>query len=132
MISARAHVVLLDVVVFMTMVAKFESSPLSILGSWKRATDGLVDERTGGLEITPELDHELLKLVVRRALDCVPDACALWWRTRRARRLAVDIAWKLCTFLSVATHEVSSCQRLNSTIIGTRIIRSVVHCREEG
>lgn len=129
MISARAHFVLLDVVVFMAMVAKLESSPLSFLGSWKRATDSLVDERTGSSKITPELDHELLELAVRRTLDCMPDACALWWRTRRARRLAVDIAWEPCTFLSVATDEVSSCQGVNNTVISIRIIRSVVHYR---
>lgn len=107
MISARADNVLIDVVVFLAMVAEFEGPPLSFLGSWYRAADGLVDERTRAFKITPELGHELLQLAVRRALDRLSNACTLWWRSRRARCLTVDVARELCMFLSVATDELA-------------------------
>ena len=51
---------------------------LSFFGSVEWATDSLIDERTRIFKVTPELDQELLQLFARRALDRLPDTCALW------------------------------------------------------
>lgn len=110
MISASAHIVLFDIVMRVTIAAEFEGLTLSFFKSGEWATDSLMDERTRLFKVTPEFDQELLQRVVGRALDRMPDACALWWRSRRARCLRVNIAWDLCIFFSVMIANISSCQ----------------------
>jgi hypothetical protein len=77
MVHARAHAVLIDVVVLIAVATEFESSAFSLSRSCYGATDGFVDERTRVFQILPYLEKKLFELYVWRMAQGLLNACTL-------------------------------------------------------
>jgi hypothetical protein len=77
MVHARAHAVLIDIVVLIAVATEFESSAFSLSRSCYGATDSFVDKWTRVFQILPYLEKKLFELYVRRMAQGLLNACTL-------------------------------------------------------
>ena len=98
MVSTRAHLVQLNIVMLVAFAAGFERLALSFPGSGDWTAKSVIDDWTRVFELTPDLDQEPLQFSKRRAFDRLFDGRPLWWWSRRARGFTINVARNLCTF----------------------------------